>query len=64
MCTNEVPVAHTPQGGFRENFPELVLGGCGGALSDDAPDLRGLWRAVQVWRGGARPSGERRGQER
>ena len=52
MCTNEVPVAHTPQGGFRENFPELVLGGCGGALSDDAPDLRGLWRVVQVWRGG------------
>ncbi len=52
MCTAEVPVAHTPAGGYGERFPELVLGNCNGALAEGAPDLRGLWRAVEVWRGG------------
>lgn len=51
-CADDIPVAHTPPGGFGDTFPELVLGGCTEPLADGAPDLRGLWRAVAAERAG------------
>ena len=35
---DEIPVAHTPDGGWTE-FPPLVLTDCSDALSDDAVDM-------------------------
>lgn len=47
MRADEIPRAHTPPGGWAE-FPAPVLGGCTEPLAAGAPDLRGLWRAVEV----------------
>ena len=43
----EIPVAHTPPGGYRE-FPPPILSGCDEPLVSGAPDLRGVW---QVYKG-------------
>jgi hypothetical protein len=44
----DVPTAHTPPGGYGEVMPPPVLAGCDEPLAQAAPDLRGLWRAVDV----------------
>ncbi len=49
---DEIPVAHTPPGGFGDTFPEPVLAGCREPIVEGAPDLRGLWRAVRAVRAG------------
>lgn len=49
---DEIPVAHTPPGGFGDTFPEPVLEGCTEPIVEGAPDLRGLWRAVGAERAG------------
>jgi hypothetical protein len=49
---DDIPVAHTPPGGYGETFPEPVLAGCADELVADAPDLRGLWQVVEVRAGG------------
>jgi hypothetical protein len=43
---HDVPVAHTPPGGYGTEMPPPVLGGCTHALVAGAPDLRGTWRVV------------------
>ena len=43
----DIPVAHTPPGGYRE-FPPPILGGCDEPIVAEAPDLRGVW---QVFKG-------------
>jgi hypothetical protein len=45
---DEIPVAHTPPGGYGEEMPPPVLASCSTPLVDEAPDLRGLWRVVAV----------------
>lgn len=45
---DEIPVAHTPPGGYGDEMPQPVLAGCRDPLIDGAPDLRGLWRVVAV----------------
>jgi len=45
---DEVPVAHTPAGGYREQVPSPILAGCGEPLVEGAPDLRGVWQVVEV----------------
>jgi hypothetical protein len=45
---DDVPVAHTPPGGYGDDVPEPVLAGCTDPLVDGAPDLRGWWRTVEV----------------
>jgi hypothetical protein len=45
---DQIPVAHTPAGGYGENFPEPILEKCGEPLVDGAPDLRGMWRVTSV----------------
>jgi hypothetical protein len=52
----QIPVAHTPPEGYGDPnpdryarvMPDPILGGCSDPLVDGAPDLRGLWRAVDV----------------
>jgi hypothetical protein len=46
--SDEIPVAHTPPGGYGDEMPPPVLSGCEDPLADGAPDPRGLWRAVAV----------------
>jgi hypothetical protein len=55
MLADEIPVAHTPPGGWTE-MPPPVLAGCTEPLAPGAPDMRGLWKAVTVeWAGGNTP---------
>ncbi len=49
---DEIPVAHTPAGGYGDRMPPPVLAGCAEPLVAGAPDLRGTWRAVSVRVGG------------
>jgi hypothetical protein len=50
---DDIPVAFTPPGGWEGTMPAPVLAGCTDALVDGAPDLRGLWRVVEVHADGA-----------
>jgi hypothetical protein len=45
---NDIPVAHTPAGGYGAKFPEPILTGCTDPIPAAAPDLRGMWRVVYV----------------
>ncbi len=42
-----IPTSFTPAGGWTE-MPPPVLGGCSDPLADDAPDLRGTWKVVDL----------------
>jgi hypothetical protein len=44
----DIPIAHTPVGGYGTSMPPPILAGCDDDLADGAPDLRGLWRIVDV----------------
>jgi hypothetical protein len=48
LSVDDVPVAHTPPGGYGATFPAPVLAGCNDPLVAGAPDLRGLWQVVEV----------------
>ena len=52
MRVDDIPVAHTPPGGYGATMPPPVLAGCEEPLVAGAPDLRGTWRAVEVTRSG------------
>lgn len=45
---HDIPVAHTPPGGWQGEMPPPILAGCTEPLAADAPDLRGLWVAIAV----------------
>jgi hypothetical protein len=45
---DEIPIAHTPPGGWTGDMPAPVLGSCTEPLIDGAPDLRGTWEVVEV----------------
>ena len=51
-CADDIPVAHTPPGGYGDTFPVPVLGTCTEPLVAGAPDLRGLWKFVSAERAG------------
>jgi len=51
---DEIPVAHTPTGGYGDAFPAPVLAGCTEPLVEGAPDLRGHWKVVEVEVDGAK----------
>ncbi|MUH51108.1 MAG: hypothetical protein F2789_07840 [Actinobacteria bacterium] len=56
----DIPVAHTPPGGYGATFPEPVLAGCTEPLVEGAPDLRGLWKTLRAERAGSPvPDGDR-----
>jgi hypothetical protein len=48
MGVGDIPVAHTPPGGWSGAMPPPILAGCTEALVEGAPDLRGLWKVVSV----------------
>ena len=52
VLASDIPVAHTPAGGYGESFPDPILTTCTEPLVEGAPDLRGMWRAVGVERNG------------
>ncbi len=52
MRADDIPVAHTPPGGYGRTFPEPVLSSCTEPLVEGAPDLRGIWKAIRAERGG------------
>jgi len=45
---DDIPVAHTPTGGYGDQLPPPVLTGCDEPLVPGAPDLRGTWRIVAL----------------
>ena len=52
MKANQIPVAHTPPGGYGKTFPPLILGECTEPLVQGAPDLRGIWKTIRAERAG------------
>lgn len=56
VLADDIPVAHTPPGGYGATFPPPILARCTEPLVDGAPDLRGTWKVVDVQRNG-RPVG-------
>ncbi|MEY4175847.1 MAG: hypothetical protein RI900_3012 [Actinomycetota bacterium] len=52
LLADDIPVAHTPPGGYGATFPSPVLSGCTEPLVEGAPDLRGIWRTVSAMVGG------------
>jgi len=48
LRVDDIPIAHTPVGGYGAKFPEPILAGCTEPIPDGAPDLRGMWRVVDV----------------
>lgn len=56
MRADEIPVAHTPPGGYGDELPPPVLAGCTEPIAPGAPDLRGTWRVASVtWKSGSPP---------
>jgi hypothetical protein len=47
LSIEDIAVTHTPPGGWTE-WPGPILTGCEAPLVDGAPDLRGLWRTIEV----------------
>jgi hypothetical protein len=52
VLADDIPVAHTPPGGYGDVMPPPVLARCSEPLVEGAPDLRGMWRVVAAERGG------------
>ena len=50
VSAGDIPIAHTPAGGYRDRFPAPVLATCTEPLAPGAPDLRGLWRTLRAER--------------
>ena len=48
MTAHDIPVAHTPPGGYKDRFPDSVLATCTEPLAPGVPDLRGLWRTLRA----------------
>ena len=61
VTADAIPVAHTPPGGYGDDFPPPVLAECTEPLVDGAPDLRGMWRSVDVTIGGEPAPPDHRG---
>jgi hypothetical protein len=60
MKADDIPIAHTPPGGYGATFPPLILNGCNEPLVEGAPDLRGVWRVISATRAGEPvPEGDR-----
>ncbi len=48
VSANDIPVAHTPPGGYGDRFPQPVLAACTEPIVNGAPDLRGLWKTLRA----------------
>ena len=47
-AVGDIPVAHTPPGGYGAEMPRPILAGSTDPLVPGAPDLRGTWSCVDV----------------
>jgi hypothetical protein len=45
---DDIPVAFTPVGGWTQTWPDAILATCTEPLVEGAPDLRGLWKVIEV----------------
>ena len=52
VTADDIPVAHTPPGGYGQTFPSPVLADCTEPLVAGAPDLRGIWKTLRAERDG------------
>ena len=52
VMASDIPVAHTPPGGYGKTFPAPVLANCTEPLVAGAPDLRGIWKVLRAERSG------------
>jgi hypothetical protein len=52
VTADDIPVAHTPPGGYGLSFPAPVLARCSESLAAGAPDLRGIWKTLRAEREG------------
>jgi hypothetical protein len=60
VLADDIPIAHTPPGGYGKTFPRPVLARCTEPLVKGAPDLRGIWKVLRAERNGVPvPKGER-----
>ena len=48
LTVSDIPVAHTPPGGYGDVMPPPILAGCTEPIITGAPDLRGLWVTIEV----------------
>jgi len=48
VMASDIPTAHTPPGGYGQDFPAPILASCTEPLSKDAVDLRGTWEVVSI----------------
>ncbi|HYL53720.1 MAG TPA: hypothetical protein VEZ15_17230, partial [Acidimicrobiia bacterium] len=48
LRAGDIPIAHTPPGGYGDEMPPPILAGCTEPLVVGAADLRGVWRVVAV----------------
>jgi hypothetical protein len=55
---DDIPVAHTPPGGWSGEFPPPVLAGCSEPIVAGAPDLRGVWKVVALVDANGEPQSE------
>jgi hypothetical protein len=44
----DIPTAHTPAGGYGSEMPPPILGDSTDPLVEGAPDLRGVWKVVDL----------------
>jgi hypothetical protein len=53
---DDIPVAHTPRGGYGDVMPPSILADCTEPLPPGVPDLRGMWRITTIeWKLGETP---------
>ena len=52
VMASDIPIAHTPPGGYGAAFPQPVLATCTEPLVAGAPDLRGMWKTESAVRDG------------
>ena len=48
VLASEIPVGHTPKGGWEDEMPPPILAGCTEPLAPGVVDMRGLWKAYAV----------------
>ncbi len=48
VLAREIPVAHTPEGGWKDEMPPPILADCTEPLAPGVVDMRGLWKAYAV----------------
>ncbi len=62
VTADDIPIVHTPPGGWVGEMPAPVLATCTEPLVAGAPDLRGTWKAYSIERDGTPVTGNPLGE--